>query len=60
MPISGKEMLRRFIEQGREVIRRNGSHVMIRKGNRNETIPIHENKDLEKGLEKKLLKSLNE
>jgi predicted RNA binding protein YcfA (HicA-like mRNA interferase family) len=60
MPISGKEMLRRFLKCGWEVIRQNGSHVMVRKGSRNETIPLHGNQDLKKGLEKKLLKSLNE
>lgn len=60
MPISEKEMLKRYREKGWEVIRKNGSHVMVRKGDKNETIPIHGNKDLKKGLEKKLLKRLEE
>ena len=60
MPISGKEMLKKFRENGWEIIRRNGSHVMLRKGNKNETIPVHGNKDLKKGLETKLLKRLLE
>jgi predicted RNA binding protein YcfA (HicA-like mRNA interferase family) len=60
MPISGKEMLKKFCENGWEIIRKKGSHVMLRKGNKNETIPIHGNKDLKKGLEIKLLKKLQE
>ena len=60
MPISGKEMLKKFLENEWEIVRRNGSHVMVRKENKNETIPIHGNKDLKKGLEKKLLKRLKE
>ena len=60
MPINGKEMLKRFLEHGWEIVRRNGSHVMVRKGDENETIPIHGSKDLKKGLEKKLLKRLKE
>jgi predicted RNA binding protein YcfA (HicA-like mRNA interferase family) len=60
MPISGKEMLRKFLDKGWEVIRKKGSHIMIRKGEKNETIPVHGNKDLKKGLEKKLLKSLED
>jgi len=60
MPISGKEMLRKFCENGWVIIRNRGSHVMLRKEEKNETIPIHGNKDLKKGLEKKLLKRLEE
>jgi len=60
MPISGKEMLKKFLENGWEIVRTNGSHVMIRKGDKNETIPVHGNKDLKKGLEQKLLKRLKE
>jgi predicted RNA binding protein YcfA (HicA-like mRNA interferase family) len=60
MPISGKEMLKRYLAAGWEIVRKNGSHVILRKGNKNETIPIHANKDLKKGLEKKLLKKLEE
>ena len=60
MPISGKEMLKRYLSHGWEEIRRKGSHVLVRKGNKSETIPIHGNKDLKKGLEKKLLKRLED
>jgi predicted RNA binding protein YcfA (HicA-like mRNA interferase family) len=58
MPISGKEMLRRFLANGREVLRQNGSHVVLGKGSLRETIPVHGNQDLKKGLERKLLKRL--
>ena len=58
MPISGKEMLRRYLSDGWKVIRQNGSHVIVAKGNLRESIPVHGNKDLKIGLEKKLLKSL--
>lgn len=58
MPISGKEMLRRYLKCGWEILRQNGSHVIVAKGKRRESIPIHGNEDLKKGLEKKLLKNL--
>jgi predicted RNA binding protein YcfA (HicA-like mRNA interferase family) len=58
MPICGKEMLRRYISEGWVVIRQNGSHVIVGKGTRRETIPVHGNKDLKNGLEIKLLKNL--
>ena len=60
MPISGKEMLKRYLANGWVEVRRNGSHVVLRKGNRTEVIPLHGNKDLKKGLERKLLKTLKE
>ncbi len=58
MPISGKEMLKRFLADGWKIVRQKGSHVFLSKGDLNETIPVHGNKDLKKGLEKKLLKRL--
>jgi predicted RNA binding protein YcfA (HicA-like mRNA interferase family) len=60
MPISGKEMLRRYLSAGWVIIRQNGSHVIVGKSLKRETIPVHGNKDLKKGLEKKLLKNLFE
>lgn len=60
MPISGKEMLRRFIKAGWIVVRQSGSHAILAKNDLRETIPIHGNKDLKKGLEKKLLKTLEQ
>ncbi len=60
MPISGKEMLRRYLADGWIELRQKGSHVTVGKGDKRETIPIHGNRDLPKGLERKLLKRLNE
>ena len=56
MPLSGKEILSKFLKKGWIVLRQKGSHVQIKKGSLNETIPMH--KELAKGLEMKLLKSL--
>jgi predicted RNA binding protein YcfA (HicA-like mRNA interferase family) len=60
MPLSGKEMLRRFLAEGWVELRRNGSHVVVGKAKLRETISLHGNKDLKKGLERALLKSLKE
>lgn len=49
-------MLKKYLENGWEVVRKKRSHVMLRKGKMNETIPIHGNK----GLEIKLLKKLEQ
>ncbi len=58
MPLSGKEMLKRYEEKGCIPLRQNGSHVIVGKGSFRETIPMH--RELKKGLEKYLLKRLNE
>ena len=56
MPVSGKEMLKRFMKAGWKILRQKGSHVIIGKDEDRETIPMHH--ELKKGLEKKLLKHL--
>jgi predicted RNA binding protein YcfA (HicA-like mRNA interferase family) len=63
MPLSGKEVLRRYLQAGWIRIKsRSGhsgtSHVKVGKGNERETIPMHD--ELDKGLERKLLKRLKE
>ena len=58
MPISGKEMLKRYKAAGWQVLRIRGSHYHLVKDNKFETIPVHKNKDLKKGIEQKLLKNL--
>lgn len=58
MPISGKEMLRKYNKAGWTIVRQSGSHVRLKKGDEFETIPVHGNKSLGKGLERKLLKRL--
>ena len=58
MPISGKEMLKRFIKAGWVILRKKGSHVTIGNNGDRETIPMHD--ELKKGLERYLLKKLHE
>jgi len=58
MPISGKEMLKKYMNAGWEKLRQSGSHVIVGKDELREAIPMH--KELKKGLEQKLLKRLNE
>ena len=58
MPLSGQKLLKMFLKNGWTKLRQNGSHQIICKGNVYETIPMH--KELKKGLEKKLLKILEE
>jgi len=57
MPLSGKEMLKRYKKSGWVVLRQKGSHVQIGKADLRETIPMH--KELSKGLEQYLLKRLS-
>jgi len=58
MPISGKEMVRRYLQAGWKIDRVKGSHHMLEKNGDRETIPVHGNEDLGKGLEAKLLNHL--
>ena len=58
MPLSGKEMLKRYEKAGWTVLSRKGSHVKVGNGVLRETIPMH--KELKRGLEQKLLKRLLE
>ena len=56
MPLSGKEMIRLYELQGWSVLRQKGSHVQMGRGSERETIPMH--KEIQKGLERKLLKRI--
>ena len=56
MPLSGKEMVRLYEENGWAILRQKGSHLQVGKGTERETIPMH--RELKKGLERKLLKRL--
>ncbi len=56
MPISGREMLKRYLQAGWQILGRRGSHVKVGKGSLREVIPMH--RELKKGLEQKLLKYL--
>jgi predicted RNA binding protein YcfA (HicA-like mRNA interferase family) len=56
MPLSGKELVRRLIQEGWVLIRINGSHHILVRNEKTVTVPIHGNRSLGKGLEHKLLK----
>src|SRR4051812_29179069 len=53
MPLSGREMLRLYLQAGWVVLRQKGSHVVMGKGELRETIPMH--RELKRGLERALL-----
>jgi predicted RNA binding protein YcfA (HicA-like mRNA interferase family) len=56
MPLAGKELVRLFEQQGWEILRRKGSHVIMGKGPLRVSIPQH--RELKKGLEMALRKLL--
>lgn len=56
MPLSGKEMQKKYEKAGWQKIRQKGSHVIMAKGEERETIPMH--KELGKGLEIYLIKRI--
>jgi len=56
MPMSGQEMLKRYLQCGWVVLRQKGSHVIVGKGQLRETIPMH--RELKKGTEHALNKRL--
>ncbi|MCD4796782.1 MAG: type II toxin-antitoxin system HicA family toxin [Candidatus Cloacimonetes bacterium] len=58
MPLSGKEMLALYEKQNWVVLRKKGSHVIVGKRKLRQTIPMH--KELKKGMERKLFKTLKE
>lgn len=58
MPMSGKDMLKLFKQNGWIELRQKGSHVFVGKNSERETIPMH--KELKKGLEYYLKKRLKE
>lgn len=60
MPLSGKEMAKLFQKKGFIEVKGQGkgSHMKLRKGNQTIIIPAH--RELKKGLERALLKQLEE
>ncbi|RPJ09924.1 MAG: type II toxin-antitoxin system HicA family toxin [Spirochaetaceae bacterium] len=50
-------MLKLFQKHGWMILRQKGSHLIVGKGIYRESIPMH--RELKKGLEQKLLKSLD-
>ena len=51
-------MLKLYTKAGWQVIRTNGSHVIVSKEKLRETIPMH--KELKKGMEQRLMKQLEQ
>jgi predicted RNA binding protein YcfA (HicA-like mRNA interferase family) len=58
MPLSGEAMVKLYRKAGWCVLSSSGSHIKMGKGVKREIIPLH--KELKKGLERALLKSLRE
>jgi len=60
VPISGKELARLFKKKGFVEVKGGGkgSHIKLRKGNKTVIVPSH--KELKKGLERALMKQLEE
>lgn len=54
--MTGKELKKLLLKDGWTVIRINGSHHILMKGDNIINLPIHSNKDMKKGLEQKILK----
>lgn len=56
MPLTGKEMLKFLRKHGFKEVRVTGSHHILKKGKCRVIVPVHGNKDLGSGLEKKILR----
>ena len=56
MVMTGKQLVKRLIDEGWKVDRIAGSHYIMVKGKETISIPVHDNKDLPTGLMNKLLK----
>lgn len=57
MPLSGKELVRLLQENGWELVRIKGSHHIMKRGSCEVSVPVHGNKSLGIGLERKILKT---
>lgn len=56
MPLTGKDMIKLLKKNGWVKDRQEGSHHIMKKGNKTLPVPVHGNQDLGKGLEHKILK----
>ena len=54
--MTGKELKKLLLINGWEIARIKGSHHIFEKDGKTITVPIHNNKDLKKGLELAILK----
>ncbi|MFH1262873.1 MAG: type II toxin-antitoxin system HicA family toxin [Pseudomonadota bacterium] len=57
MPLSGKEIVRLLHQHGWELARVKGSHHIMKKGAFEISVPVHGNRSLGTGLERKILKT---
>ncbi|MBQ5317355.1 MAG: type II toxin-antitoxin system HicA family toxin [Oscillospiraceae bacterium] len=57
--MSGKELLKKAQQNGWVVDRINGSHHIVKKDGKTETIPVHGDKDIPTGLLNKILKRMD-
>jgi predicted RNA binding protein YcfA (HicA-like mRNA interferase family) len=48
--MNGKQLIKLLEKMGWQVIRINGSHFRLSKGNLRTTVPVHGNRDIGKGL----------
>ena len=56
--MTGKDMVELFRSKGWIIDRIHGSHFVMKREGQVEVIPVHSNKDLATGLERKLKKRL--
>lgn len=56
MDMNGKDLLRYMINNGWEDIRIEGSHHIMKKGDKMISVPVHGNKSIKKGLLNRILK----
>lgn len=58
MPMSSKEMIRFLKKNGFEIVRQNGSHVIMmnKVSNKQLVVPYHGSRSLKKGIEQAILK----
>ncbi len=54
--MTGKDLKKLLLKNGWSILRVNGSHHILVKGDDVINLPIHSNKDMKKGLEEKILK----
>ncbi|MBR6705649.1 MAG: type II toxin-antitoxin system HicA family toxin [Clostridia bacterium] len=56
MTLTGKQLVKRMMENGWTVDRVSGSHYIMAKGDKTISVPVHADRDLPIGLLNKLLK----
>lgn len=56
MVLTGKQLVKRLLDDGWSLDRIAGSHYIMTKGKKTVSVPVHDNKDLPTGLLNKLLK----